>query len=181
VPIDVIEEAVRAAATAPAPHHARPWRFTALTGAPPKRALLAALAQAWREDLGRDGVAPSTIDRRLARSDALLGAAPVLIVPWVLLDAGQAYPDPERRHAEQEMFLLSAGAAIQNLLLAFHAQGFASCWTATTLFCQEETRAVLGMDDGWFALGTVAVGPMPAGAGPPPRPPLDLSELLETR
>jgi coenzyme F420-0:L-glutamate ligase/coenzyme F420-1:gamma-L-glutamate ligase len=79
------------------------------------------------------------------------------------------------------MFLLSAGAAIQNLLLAFHAQGFASCWTASTLFGQEATRAVLGMDETWFALGTVAVGPMPAGAGPPPRPPLDVSELLEIR
>jgi coenzyme F420-0:L-glutamate ligase/coenzyme F420-1:gamma-L-glutamate ligase len=181
VPVAAIEAAVRAAATAPAPHHTRPWRFTALTGAPAKRALLAALAEAWRADLGRDGVPPSTIDRRLARSDALLGAAPALVVPWVRFDAGQAYPDAERRHAEQEMFLLSAGAAIQNLLLAFHAQGFASCWAASTLFCQQETRAVLGMDEGWFALGAVAVGPMPAGAGPPPRPPLDLSQLLEIR
>ncbi len=42
------------------------------------------------------------------------------------------------------MFLLSGGAAIQSLLLALHAQGLASCWISSTLFCQEETRAVLG-------------------------------------
>ena len=77
------------------------------------------------------------------------------------------------------MFLLSGGAAIQNLLLALHAQGVASCWISSTLFCQEETRAALGMDEEWFALGTVAAGPMPAGAAPP-RPPLDLSELLRS-
>ncbi len=41
VPREVIEEAVRAACTAPAPHHTRPWAFTALDGAPAKRALLA--------------------------------------------------------------------------------------------------------------------------------------------
>lgn len=177
VPMGVVEDAVRAAATAPAPHHTRPWRFTCLTGAPAKRTLLAAMADAWRADLARDGVAPSKIERRLARSDALLGTAPLLVVPWVSFDGAHAYPDAERRHAEQEMFLLSAGAAIQNLLLAFHAQGFASCWTASTLFCQEETRAALGMEAGWFALGTVCVGPAPAGAASP-RPPLDLSDVL---
>jgi coenzyme F420-0:L-glutamate ligase/coenzyme F420-1:gamma-L-glutamate ligase len=53
----------------------------------------------------------------------------------------------------------------------------ASCWISSTLFCQEETRSVLGMSDEWFALGVVAAGPMPAGAAPP-RPPLDLSEFL---
>jgi hypothetical protein len=35
------------------------------------------------------------------------------------------------------------------------------------------------MSEEWFALGTVAAGPMPAGAGSP-RPPLDLSEHLRT-
>jgi coenzyme F420-0:L-glutamate ligase/coenzyme F420-1:gamma-L-glutamate ligase len=106
-----------------------------------------------------------------------IGAAPVLIVPWVTFAGSHAYGDAERAHAEREMFLLSAGAAIQNLLLALHAQGVASCWISSTLFCQEETRAVLGMGDEWSALGIVAAGPMPAGTAPP-RPPLDLSEFL---
>ena len=65
----------------------------------------------------------------------------------------------------------------QNLLLALHAQGYASCWISSTLFCQQESREALGMDDAWFALGTVAAGPMPAGAATP-RPPLDLTALL---
>ena len=181
VPAPVIEEAVRAACTAPAPHHTRPWRFTALVGAPAKRALLAAMAEAWRADLVRDGTPEATIERRLSKSDAVLGTAPVLLVPWVRFHGAHPYADAERAHAEQEMFLLSGGAAIQNLLLALHAQGFASCWISSTLFCQEETRAVLGMDDEWFALGTVACGPMPEGGAPPPRPPLDLGGILEIR
>ena len=118
---------------------------------------------------------PETIERRLARSDAVLGAAPVLIVPWVRFEGSHPYADAERADAEREMFLLSGGAAIQNLLLALHAQGYASCWISSTLFCQEETRAALGVGDEWHALGTVAAGPMPAGAASP-RPPLDLAE-----
>jgi coenzyme F420-0:L-glutamate ligase / coenzyme F420-1:gamma-L-glutamate ligase len=177
VPREVVEEAVRAACTAPAPHHTRPWSFTALWSPSAKRRLLGAIAEAWRADLRGDGTPEETIERRIARSDAVLGAAPVLIVPWVRFERGHPYPDAERAHAEQEMFLLSGGAAIQNLLLALHAQGYASSWISSTLFCQEESRAALGMGEDWFALGTVAVGPMPAGAGPP-RPPLDLSEHL---
>jgi coenzyme F420-0:L-glutamate ligase/coenzyme F420-1:gamma-L-glutamate ligase len=76
------------------------------------------------------------------------------------------------------MFLLSAGAAIQNLLLALHAQGLASCWISSTLFCQEETRAVLDAPEAWTALGAVACGPMPEGEAPPPRPPLDLDDVV---
>jgi len=177
VPREVVEEAVRAACTAPAPHHTRPWSFTALWSPTAKRRLLGAIAQAWRADLRGDGTPEETIDRRIARSDAVLGAAPVLIVPWVRFERAHPYRDAERAHAEQEMFLLSGGAAIQNLLLALHAQGYASCWISSTLFCQEESREALGMDETWFALGTVAAGPMPAGAAPP-RPPLDLSAFL---
>jgi coenzyme F420-0:L-glutamate ligase/coenzyme F420-1:gamma-L-glutamate ligase len=179
VPREAIEEAVRAACSAPAPHHTRPWSFTALVSAAAKRRLLAAMAEAWRNDLRGDGVPVNVIARRIARSEALLGSAPVLVVPWVRFDAAQGYRDDERSRAEREMFLLSAGAAIQNLLLALHAQAFAACWISSTLFCQEETRAALEMDEGWFALGTVAAGRMPA-ATVPPRPPLDLGEHLRT-
>ena len=177
VPREAIEEAIRAACTAPAPHHTRPWRFSVLTGAPARRGLLAAIAEAWRADLRGDATPEDVIARRIANSDAVLGQAPALIVPWVSFSGSHPYADAERSHAEQEMFLLSGGAAIQNLLLALHAQGLASCWISSTLFCQEETRAVLDMDDGWFALGTVACGRMPEGGAARPRPPIDLSSF----
>jgi coenzyme F420-0:L-glutamate ligase/coenzyme F420-1:gamma-L-glutamate ligase len=180
VPREAIEEAIRAACTAPAPHHTRPWRFTALESAAARRVLLSAIAEAWRADLRGDGTAEDVIERRISRSDAVLGAAPMLIVPWIRFAGAHPYHDAERAHAEQEMFLLSGGAAIQNLLLALHAQGLASAWISSTLFCQEETRAVLGMGDEWFALGTVAVGRPPEGE-PPPRPALDVGAFLTWR
>ena len=51
MPDPVIEEAIAAACTAPAPHHTRPWSFVVLTAPAAKRRLLAALADAWRRDL----------------------------------------------------------------------------------------------------------------------------------
>jgi coenzyme F420-0:L-glutamate ligase/coenzyme F420-1:gamma-L-glutamate ligase len=175
----VLEEAIGAACTAPAPHHTRPWRFSVLTSGPAKRTLLAAMAEAWRTDLRRDGTPEDVIARRIRKSDAVLGAAPVLIVPWVSFEGSHRYDDEERAAAERAMFLLSGGAAIQTLLLALHAQGVASCWISSTLFCQEETRAALGMDERWTALGTVACGPMPEGGAPRPRPPIDPSSFAD--
>jgi coenzyme F420-0:L-glutamate ligase/coenzyme F420-1:gamma-L-glutamate ligase len=175
---DAVADAIAAACTAPAPHHTRPWLFVALDAAPAKRALLATIADAWRADLRGDGTSEETIERRIARSDAVLGQAPTLIVPFVRFAGAHPYADDERSGAEREMFLLSGGAAIQNLLLALHARSVASCWISSTLFCQEETRAVLGVDDEWHALGTVACGPMPKGGASRPRPSLDLSDFL---
>jgi coenzyme F420-0:L-glutamate ligase/coenzyme F420-1:gamma-L-glutamate ligase len=178
VPREAVADAVAAACTAPAPHHTRPWRFVALDSPPAKRALLSAIAEAWRADLRADGTDEATIERRIARSDAVLGVAPTLIVPFVRFAGAHPYADAERANAEREMFLLSGGAAIQNLLLGLHARHIASCWISSTLFCQEETRAVLGLDDEWHALGTVACGQMPEGGASRPRPPVDIDRFL---
>jgi coenzyme F420-0:L-glutamate ligase/coenzyme F420-1:gamma-L-glutamate ligase len=176
VPRPVLEEAVAAALTAPVPHGSRhptrPWLWMVLESAPAKKRLLDAMGAAWARDLEADGVAPSVIERRRARSDALLGAAPALAIPSLSVATSDDYPDQRRSEAEQEMFLLATGAAVQNFMLALHAQGFASCWVSSTLFCKEETRAALGLGSEWLPMGAIAAGLFPPG-DPPSRPPLD--------
>jgi coenzyme F420-0:L-glutamate ligase/coenzyme F420-1:gamma-L-glutamate ligase len=135
------------------------------------------MAAAWRADLEGDGTPEHVIRRRLEKSDALLGEAPAIVVPCVRLRGAHAYRDEERAAAEREMFLLAGGAGIQNLLLALHAQRLGSCWVSSTLFCKEEARDALGLDDDWIPLGSVAVGPMPDGT-PPDRPPLPVDEVF---
>jgi len=98
-------------------------------------------------------------------------------VPAIRLREGHEYPDAERAAAEREMFLLSAGAAVQSLMLALHAQGLASCWVSSTLFCKQETREALELDDEWEPMGTIAAGPAPKDT-PPPRPDLDVAQFL---
>jgi coenzyme F420-0:L-glutamate ligase/coenzyme F420-1:gamma-L-glutamate ligase len=176
VPRAALAEAVRAACTAPAPHHTRPWLFVMLEPGPARSRLLAAMAEAWRADLAGDGTATEVVGRRLGLSDALLGEAPVLCVPCVRMRGAHPYTDDERSAAEREMFLLSGGAAIQNLMLGLHASGLASCWVSSTLFCKEETREALALDDEWIPLGSIAIG-RPAPGGPPERPPLDVDEF----
>lgn len=179
IPREAIESAVKAAVSAPAPHHTQPWMFVAVDSAAGRSMLLSAMSEAWRADLTDDGTPSETIERRIARSNSLLGEASTLIVPLVRTAGAHDYPDEERAAAERDMFLLSAGAAIQNLLLGLWAQGIASSWISSSIFCREEVRAALELDDSWLPMGTVAAG-WPVEQ-PPERPEVDTSDFLRYR
>lgn len=179
VAASVVERAVEAASTAPAPHHTTPWRFVWVRSGPARRAFLDAMAARWRDDLAGDGTPRDVIERRVARSDAVLGSAPVLLACFVSLDAADAYPDQRRRVAERDMFVAAAGAAVQNLMIALHAQGVGSCWISSSMFCPSDAAEALGLEGPWHAVGCV-------GAGYPLEPPhergaLDARRLLDTR
>jgi F420 biosynthesis protein FbiB-like protein len=179
VPAETLGAAVAAAAPAPAPHHTRPWRVLALTDATRTR-LLDAMAAQWRRDLEGDGLPAERIERRIVRSDAILRTAPELLATFVVTDGAHHYLDERRRTAERDLFVLSGGAALQNLQIALSAHGLGAAWISSTAFCPDTVRDVLGLDASWHPTGMVAVG-WPEGQPPPPRPPIDTSTLLERR
>lgn len=180
VPEHVLAQAVAAAVTAPAPHHTRPWRYLRLADGTRTR-LLDAMAARWRTDLAGDGTDPSVIDRRIARSDAVLRAAPVLLATFVVLDGAHAYPDAERATAERDMFLLTGGAALGSLQVALAAHGVGAAWISSTLFCPDTVRTVLGIDDAWLPLGLLAIGWPGPDLAARPRPEIDVTTFLDTR
>lgn len=179
VPDAVLRAAVEAAASAPAPHHTRPWRFVRPTSAT-RRRLLDAMAARWREDLGGDGLETPTIEGRIGRSDALLRDAPELLLPFVDLEGAHRYPDARRRGAERDLFLLSGGAALQNLQLVLTAHGLGAAWVSATVFCADTVRSVLEVPDNWEPLGLVAIG-WPCAPAPSQRAGPEVSELLFER
>lgn len=179
-PVDAaaVRRAVGVALTAPAPHHSRPVRFVWLTDPATRRRLLDAMADAWRADLRGDGLSEPRIERRIQRGD-LLRTAPEVLVPCGVPDDAQPYPDERRRTAEETMFTVAAGAAVQGLLVALSAEGLGSCWIGSTLFCPDVVRAELALPAQWRPLGAVAVGhPL---RPPQPRPAADPDDGLVLR
>lgn len=158
-PVDpeALRRAVGVALTAPAPHHSRPIRFVWLADPLTRRRLVDAMAQAWRDDLRHDGFTDDWIERRIRRGD-LLRDAPEVLVPCLVLDGAHSYPDARRQAAEEGMFTVAAGAAVQALLVALATEGLGSCWIGSTLFCPDLVRTELALPPGWQPLGAVAVG-----------------------
>lgn len=166
--------AIGAAVSAPAPHHTTPWRFV-LPRPETATQLLEQMAATWEDDLRSDGLSPPARTRRLARG-AVLRRAPRLVIPLLSFAGAHSYPDARRAAAEREMFLVSAGAAVENLLVALAAEDLGACWVSSTLFCPDVARRVLGIDASWHPIGAVAVG-WPAGE-PPARPPRSVEDFV---
>jgi coenzyme F420-0:L-glutamate ligase/coenzyme F420-1:gamma-L-glutamate ligase len=136
------------------------------------------MLDAWVADLRRDGFTQEQIDRRTRRG-LPLREAPLIVVPCLVTSAAHPYPDDRRARAEQDMFTVSMGAAVQNFLVALAVENLGSAWISSALFCQDVAAAALGLPAGWRPMGAIAVG-HPATA-PPPRPPRDPNAFTITR
>ncbi|QRV59111.1 coenzyme F420-0:L-glutamate ligase [Streptomyces californicus] len=158
-PVDpgAVRRAVAAAVTAPAPHHTTPWRFVLLESAEARTRLLDAMRDAWIEDLRRDGRSEESIAKRIRRGDVLRDA-PYLVVPCLVMDGSHTYGDERRDTAEREMFVVAAGAGVQNFLVALAGERLGSAWVSSTMFCRPVVREALGLEPSWDPLGAVAVG-----------------------
>ena len=178
-PVDqaAVRRSIAAALTAPAPHHSTPCRFAVLASPQARTRLLDDMLAAWITDLRGDGFTEEQIARRVRRGEPLR-RAPLIIVPCLVTDAAHSYPDDRRAAAEREMFVVAAGAAVQNLLVALAVEGLGSCWVSSTMFCRPVAVAALGLPDGWQPMGAVGVG-HPA-APPPDRPPRDPADFMMT-
>ncbi|MFJ4921378.1 coenzyme F420-0:L-glutamate ligase [Streptomyces sp. NPDC088725] len=179
-PVDpgAVRRAVAAAVTAPAPHHTTPWRFVLLESPGARTRLLDAMRDAWIADLRRDGKSEESIAKRVRRGD-VLRKAPYLVVPCLVTDGAHTYGDERRDGAEREMFVVAAGAGVQNFLVALAGERLGSAWVSSTMFCPDVVREALDLPAHWDPMGAVAVGR--AAAPPRERPARSADSFIEVR
>lgn len=177
VDADAIRGAVSEALTAPAPHHTRPVRFVWLRTPEIRTALLAAMRAQWVADLRRDGLSQEAITARISRGNILVDA-PEVLIPFCVSDGAHTYTDEGRQQAEQTMFTVAVGAAVQGLLVALATRGLGSCWVGSTIFAPDTVREVLSLPQNWAPLGAVAIG-HPVDALVPRAPKKAGEELVE--
>jgi coenzyme F420-0:L-glutamate ligase/coenzyme F420-1:gamma-L-glutamate ligase len=137
---DVVQEALLAGATALRAGDEQPWILMEVSRGRARARLAAAT----------EGEAART-----------LAVAPVVVVgfagpPTSSADGGRGWNEP----AWDEAALLFAGAALQKVLLAFHALGLGSCWIPPNRFRTSEVREALGLAAGRGFVGAIAAGPL---------------------
>lgn len=133
-----------AAAQAPDHHQLLPWRFILVPDA-----ARAALGEAFAAALqARDATATP---EQLAQAREKAGRAPLLLLAVVRLrDADADIPPHER--------IVSAGCALQNMLLMAHALGFGAALTSGKALQSAPLRALFGLGADEQALCFVNVG-----------------------
>ncbi|HQY10377.1 MAG: nitroreductase [Burkholderiales bacterium] len=139
-----LRELFTAAAAAPDHERLRPWRFLVL-GPSARERLAECFAHALRE---RD--ADAALDQ-VAQAREKAFRAPVLILAIADLRAEQPDVPPFER-------LVSLGCAIQNLLLAAQARGFASGLSSGRALQSAVLRQTFGVHEGEQALCFISLG-----------------------
>ncbi|MEZ4553878.1 MAG: nitroreductase [Dehalococcoidia bacterium] len=151
-PQEAVERAIEAATWAPNHHLTEPWRFHVLTGHARGDLATAAASTLPPERDTED-------ERRALR--AKLERAPVLVV----VTQASGDPDPVR---DLEDYAACA-AAVQNILLAAHAQGLAAKWSTGKLARSEGVRHFLALGERDRVVAFVYLGFAAAAVAPEPR------------
>ena len=160
-----IEAAIECAATAPDHKKLNPWRFIVTQGEA-RHQLGQALLKAAQEKAAQEGEVLSEKDIKKTQSMPL--RAPLIITVVTKIQAHKKVPPFEQ--------MLSAGAAVQNLILALKAQGFSTVWR-TGLLCNEPAVKAyfdVGPDD--YVTAFVYTGTSPKNE--PTRKPIDIEPLV---
>ena len=160
-----IKAAIDCAVTAPDHKKLQPWRFI-ITQGNARHELGRAFLAAAEAQAAQEGETLSEKARQKTYNMPL--RAPVIITVVTHMQAHKKVPPFEQ--------ILSAGAAVQNLILALKAQGFSTVWR-TGLLCNEpavKDYFNVGLDD--YVTAFVYTGSSPCDM--PTRKPIDIEPLV---
>ena len=160
-PRSVIERILEAATHAPNHHKVEPWRFTVLTGDARGRLgdVDAELAASMLGSHVGEEQRRAVMDAQRSKSFR----APVVIVATVARSETNKEIDVEN--------VAAVAAAIQNLLLAAHAEGLGAKWRTGSVAYEPAAKKLFGLNDDEHILGFIYVGyPAEDPADSPRRP-----------
>jgi len=169
----VLFRILEAARWAPSAHNAQPWRFVTIRDAALKRKLAEAMANRWDKDMRKDNVPPEEREKLVKTSIERFTRAPIIIVACLTMEDMDKYPDKRRQKIEYVMAVQSFAAAIENMLLAAHAEGLSSCWFSAPLFCPDTVRKILNISNHVDPQALITIGYPIEKPNPPPRKPLE--------
>jgi nitroreductase len=139
-----IDAALEAAVHAPDHGALRPWRFVLIREAAARARLSEMFATRMLE---RD---PDTPAKKVDKARNMPRTAPLVIAIGAHVQTEHKVPELEQ--------LLSTGAAVMNLLNAFHAQGYGAIWLTGGNAYDREIAAQLGFGPEERSLGFLYVG-----------------------
>lgn len=167
-PRELIVRAVESATHAPSGMNKQPWRFVIVSSETVKSQMVEAVSreiEAILTLLAGDEYADK-VGEYLRNYATLFRTAPVVInvlyreygqvIASLLERSNIQYADNQEEAANPAM--QSVSAAIQNLQLAAHALGLATCWMTAPLFARRQLHGLLDVASPWQLAAVIPIG-----------------------
>jgi len=180
-----IREMVRLAGLAPSVNNFQPWRYIAILN----RDLLNRMADLVTEKIenlpATKSIAAANIKKQVTWFSTFFKDAPVLLVlvtkPYeTVLESAVELTHEEINILRNYPDIQSAGASIQNILLAAVDMGYGACWLSGAMFAREDIEKMLHITAPEKALAFVVIGKPRSEHKPKVKPNLaDSLEIIE--
>ncbi len=167
-PRELVVRAIEAATHAPSGMNKQPWRFVVVSDEAVKAEMVTRVSREIETILALlagDEYADK-VGEYLRNYATLFRTAPVVInvlyreygqvIASLLGRSNLHYPDNQEEAANPAM--QSVSAAIQNLQLAAHAVGLATCWMTAPLFAREQLHDLLQVESPWQLAAVIPIG-----------------------
>lgn len=163
VSLQDIKEIIRLAGLAPSINSYQPWKYFIICNRDILNKIVIAVTSGIADMPEKASRMSKVLKNQAAWFSTFFRDAPMLVAL-----AGHSYEtDIEKgvtlTHEELERImnfpdLQSAGASIQNLLLAATERGYGTCWMTGPLYAKEEIEKILDIQLPWHLISFVAIG-----------------------
>ena len=170
IPEDKLRIVLESASKAASGSNTQPWEFVVVRDVKVKARLKEPMLRTWLERLaGGQGMSARMRDVYDDATEMLRNTEKVPVIVYCCVDLNRVGKSEEVRYA-------SIYPAVQNLMLAAHAQGLATCLTvhgSTPTRGEPEVKKILGIPDHVKIAGLVYIGYPAVRLGPPKRKPIE--------
>lgn len=163
VKLDDLSEIIRLAGLAPSINNYQPWKYYVIT----KKEILHQMAVEISNEIAKMPESSTRMAKALKNQAAwystFFHSAPMLIALAAHafetdFDKGVDIPSEELDRMRNYPDLQSAGASIQNLLLAATSKDYGTCWMTGPLYAREKLEGMLKISEPWKLVSFVAIG-----------------------
>lgn len=163
VPVEDLKQLVRMGGHAPSVNNYQPWKFYAITN----HDLLSKMADTVKEKIEEipenESIASKNVKTQVEFFSTFFEDAPAVIA--LSMEDYESVLEKGVKMSHQDINILrnypdiqSAGAAIENILLAAVDMGYGACWLSAPMMAKEALEKMIGISEPHHLMAFVAVG-----------------------
>ncbi len=163
VPLEDLKEMVRLASLAPSVANFQPWKFIIITNRDLLRDMARKVTRHLEDIPVNESRAASNVKSQVEWFATFFQDAPALIAVTMedyesVLEKGVVLDHDEINRQRNYPDIQSAGACIQNILLAAVDMNYGACWLSAPMMVKETLEEMLQLDEKFRLMAFVAVG-----------------------